>query len=66
MNQPAGFQDRTITCGICGQDFQWTVWEQEFFRNWGLTYEPKRCQTCREAGRRRPTFDDRQERSSER
>ncbi len=44
-------EDRVITCVDCGEDFIWSVGEQEFFREKGFTDEPKRCKSCRQAKR---------------
>ena len=41
-------QDKTIKCADCGQDFVFTVGEQEFYRDHGLTHPPTRCKRCRE------------------
>ena len=41
-------QDRLITCVDCGQEFTFTVGEQEFYRDRGLTNAPTRCKSCRE------------------
>ncbi|MDD3024719.1 MAG: zinc-ribbon domain containing protein [Syntrophomonadaceae bacterium] len=41
------FQDRTIVCQDCGQDFIFTVGEQEFYNEKGFENEPKRCRECR-------------------
>jgi len=43
------FQDRTLTCRDCGQQFVFTSGEQEFFQSRGLTNEPGRCPECRRA-----------------
>jgi CxxC-x17-CxxC domain-containing protein len=43
------FQDRTMACRDCGQDFVWTAGEQEFYAQRGLTNEPRRCPDCRRA-----------------
>jgi len=45
------YQDKTITCRDCGQQFTFTASEQEFFAEKGFTNEPKRCSTCRRAKR---------------
>ncbi len=42
------FQDKTITCVDCGQDFVFTAGEQAFYQEKGFTNEPKRCKACRE------------------
>ena len=41
-------QDRVIKCVDCGEEFTFTVGEQEFYRDRGLTNAPTRCKTCRE------------------
>lgn len=43
------FQDRTINCVDCGEDFIWTGGEQVFFHDKGLQNEPKRCKGCKQA-----------------
>jgi CxxC-x17-CxxC domain-containing protein len=43
------FQDRTLTCRDCGQQFAFTAGEQEFFQSRGLTNDPTRCPECRRA-----------------
>jgi CxxC-x17-CxxC domain-containing protein len=43
------FQDRTLTCRDCGQQFTFTAGEQEFYQSRGLTNEPGRCSECRRA-----------------
>ena len=45
------YQDRTLTCRDCGQDFTFTVGEQEFYASRGLTNLPGRCPDCRAARR---------------
>ncbi|SFH15905.1 CxxC-x17-CxxC domain-containing protein [Desulfotomaculum arcticum] len=41
------FQDKILTCRDCGQDFTFSVSEQEFFADKGFTNEPGRCPECR-------------------
>ncbi len=43
------FQDRTLKCFDCGNDFVWTAGEQAFFHDKHLTNEPKRCKPCKQA-----------------
>ena len=43
------FEDRTIHCVDCGEDFIWTAGEQLFFHDKGLKNEPKRCKPCKQA-----------------
>lgn len=43
------FQDKTIVCKDCGQEFTFTANEQEFFAENGFTNEPQRCKPCRDA-----------------
>lgn len=43
------FQDVSIVCIDCGQDFIWTGGEQLFFRDKGLQNPPKRCKACKQA-----------------
>jgi CxxC-x17-CxxC domain-containing protein len=41
-------QDKTLRCSDCGNDFTFSVEDQEFFRSKGYTNEPKRCPECRQ------------------
>jgi CxxC-x17-CxxC domain-containing protein len=41
------FQDRTLRCGDCGDDFVWTAGEQAFYAEKQFTNEPKRCRACK-------------------
>ncbi|MSP61237.1 MAG: hypothetical protein EXR72_13005 [Myxococcales bacterium] len=43
------FQDRTLPCSDCHQDFTFTAGEQEFYDRKGFKEIPKRCKPCREA-----------------
>ena len=45
-------EDKTLTCRECGQEFTFTVGEQEFYLSHNLVNEPKRCTECRAAQRR--------------
>ncbi len=41
------FQDKTLTCVDCGQQFTFTAGEQEFYAQKGFMNEPKRCKSCK-------------------
>jgi CxxC-x17-CxxC domain-containing protein len=43
------YEDKTIKCVDCGNDFVFTAGEQEWYAEKGLTNEPKRCPDCRRA-----------------
>jgi CxxC-x17-CxxC domain-containing protein len=43
------YEDRTITCADCGQEFTFTASEQAFYAEKGFTDPPKRCKDCRQA-----------------
>ena len=47
--QSSDFQDRSIGCVDCGEQFVWTAGEQVFFHDKGLKNEPKRCKSCKQA-----------------
>ena len=40
-------KDKTIVCKDCGNEFVFTVGEQEFYAEKGFTNEPVRCKECR-------------------
>lgn len=48
------FVDKTLTCRECGNEFVFTVGEQEFYQSRNLTNEPRRCPSCRMARRDAP------------
>ena len=41
--------DKTIVCKDCGNEFEFSVGEQEFYKEKGFDNEPKRCLACRRA-----------------
>ncbi len=41
------FEDKSLTCADCGQEFTFTSGEQEFYASRGLQNEPRRCPDCR-------------------
>ena len=43
------FQDKSIQCSDCGQQFTFSAGEQEFYSSRSLQNEPKRCPQCRRA-----------------
>lgn len=43
------YEDKTLVCRDCGQEFTFTAGEQEFFATKGFTNEPARCPECRAA-----------------
>ena len=45
------FQDRTLTCQDCGQEFTFSADDQQYHQERGFTNEPKRCPSCRAARR---------------
>lgn len=47
------FEDASIKCIDCTQEFIWTVGEQAFFRDKQLQNPPKRCKDCKLAKNRR-------------
>ena len=42
-------QDKSLHCCDCGNEFVFSVEDQEFFRSKGYANEPKRCPECRQA-----------------
>ncbi|MDD6264130.1 MAG: zinc-ribbon domain-containing protein [bacterium] len=53
------FEDKTLVCQDCGNEFVFTAGEQEFYKEKGLDNEPKRCKECR--NRRKATRTNIQE-----
>ncbi len=49
------FEDRTLSCRDCGEDFLFSAGEQRFFSEKGLTNTPLRCPTCRQVAKRART-----------
>jgi len=43
------FQDKSLQCSDCGQQFTFSAGEQEFYASRSLQNEPKRCPQCRRA-----------------
>lgn len=45
------YEDKTLQCRECGQEFVFSAGEQEFYAQKGLVNEPGRCPTCRQRRR---------------
>ncbi len=45
------YEDKTLTCQDCGQQFTFSADDQSFHAMKGFTNEPKRCDSCRQARR---------------
>ncbi len=43
------YQDKTIVCKDCNQEFTFTAGEQEFYAERGFENEPQRCKSCRDS-----------------
>ena len=43
------FEDKTLVCKDCGNEFVFTAGEQEFYAEKGFQNEPQRCKSCRDA-----------------
>lgn len=43
------YEDKTLVCKDCGQEFVFTAGEQEFYAEKGFQNEPQRCRDCRMA-----------------
>ena len=43
------FQEKSLRCCDCGNEFTYSVEDQEFFQSKGYANEPKRCPECRQA-----------------
>ena len=43
------YQDETLKCRDCGNEFVFTAGEQEFYAEKGFQNEPQRCKACRDA-----------------
>lgn len=46
------YQDKTLVCKDCGNEFVFTAGEQEFYDSKGFTNEPQRCKSCRDTKKR--------------
>lgn len=43
------YEDKTLVCKECGEEFVFTAGEQEFYAEKGFQNEPQRCKNCRDA-----------------
>jgi CxxC-x17-CxxC domain-containing protein len=43
------FEDKTLACRDCGNEFVFSASEQEFYAEKGFTNEPGRCLPCRQS-----------------
>lgn len=43
------YEDKTLVCKECGNEFVFTAGEQEFYAEKGFQNEPQRCRSCRQA-----------------
>ncbi len=42
------YEDKTITCDDCGEEFVHSADDQQRYAERGFEHEPKRCRECRE------------------
>jgi CxxC-x17-CxxC domain-containing protein len=49
------YEDRTLTCRDCSEEFTFSSGEQAFFASKGLINDPQRCPTCRAVAKRART-----------
>lgn len=46
------YEDKTLVCKECGQEFVFSAGEQQFYAERGFQNEPQRCKACRDAKRK--------------
>ncbi len=46
------YEDKTLVCKDCGNEFIFTAGEQEFYAEKNFEHEPQRCKECRIARKR--------------
>ena len=46
------YEDRSLTCRDCAEEFTFSAGEQAFYASKGLTNDPQRCPSCRAAAKR--------------
>lgn len=42
------YEDKTLVCKDCNEEFIFTAGEQEFYATRGFENEPQRCKSCRD------------------
>jgi len=42
------YEDKSLACKECGEEFVFTSGEQEFYAERGFQNEPQRCKVCRD------------------
>jgi len=52
-NTTKAYEDKTLKCKDCGDEFIWTAGEQEFFFSRGFKNKPTRCKECRKKNRQK-------------
>lgn len=50
------YEDKTLICKDCGQEFVFTAGEQEFYAEKGFQNEPQRCKACRDKKKSKQYF----------
>ena len=48
MENLTEFEDETLKCRDCGEDFVFTAGEQEFYKEKKFENKPVRCKACRD------------------
>ncbi len=43
------FEDETLVCKECGNEFVFTAGEKQFYKEKGFVNKPMRCKACRDA-----------------
>ena len=51
------YEDKTLVCKECGNEFVFTAGEQEFYAERGFANEPQRCKACRDARKQKQKSD---------
>jgi CxxC-x17-CxxC domain-containing protein len=49
MRRRTRMENKTLTCKDCGNDFIFSVRDQQFYAEKGFENEPQRCRDCRSA-----------------